>query len=90
MLFNLSLLSVIKGIDTKSITVKRKKIMKKLFATLIVCMMATVSFAQSNTNYYDQYGRSTGSATTRSNYGGGSTTTYYDQYGRNTGSSKRR
>lgn len=65
--------------------------MKKFFAALAVCMMATVStFAQYTTNYYNQYGGSIGSSSTRSNYGGGSTTTYYDAYGRSIGSSNRR
>ena len=50
--------------------------------------MSTI--AQYNTNYYDQYGGSTGSATTRSNYSGGTTTTYYDQYGGYLGSSTNR
>ena len=39
------------------------------------------------TNYYDKYGGSIGSSTTRENYGGGTTTTYYDAYGNNIGSS---
>ena len=39
---------------------------------------------------YNQYGSSTGSATTRSNYGGGTTTNYYDQYGGSTGSATTR
>ena len=65
--------------------------MKKILATLAVCMVASVStFAQYTTNYYNQYGASTGSATTRSNYGGGTTTNYYDQYGRSVGSSTTR
>ena len=62
--------------------------MKKLFVTMIVCMMATASsFAQYTTNYYNRYGSSIGSSTTRSNYGGGTTTTYYDSYGSSIGSS---
>lgn len=64
--------------------------MKKLFATLVICMIAVASFAQSNTNYYDQYGRNMGSARTTHNYGGGSTTNYYNQYGGSTGSSTTR
>ena len=56
--------------------------MKKLFVTFVICLTATVSsFAQYNTSYYNQYGSSIGSSTTRSNYGGGSTTNYYNQYG---------
>lgn len=44
--------------------------MKKLFATLFVCLVATVSYSQSNTNYYNQYSGSTDSSTTNPNYGG--------------------
>ena len=62
--------------------------MEKIIIILAVCVFATASsFAQYTTNYYNQYGASTGSATTRSNYGGGYTTNYYDQYGRSVGSS---
>lgn len=65
--------------------------MKQLFITMIVCMMATVSgFTQYTTNYYNQYGSSTGSARTRSDIGGGYTTNYYDQYGSSIGSSTTR
>ena len=65
--------------------------MKKLFVTMIVCMMATASsFAQNTTNYYNRYGSSIGSSTTRSNYGGSSTTNYYNQYGGSIGSSTTR
>jgi hypothetical protein len=39
------------------------------------------------TDYYDKYGGSIGSSTTRENYGGGTTTTYYDAYGNTIGSS---
>ena len=46
-----------------------------------------VANAQCNTSYYDQYGSSIGSSTTRSNCGGGTTTTYYDAYGNSLGSS---
>ena len=42
------------------------------------------------TNYYDKYGGSIGSSTTRQNYGGGTTTNYYDQYGGYLGSSYNR
>lgn len=65
--------------------------MKKYLVTFAVCMIASVStFALYTTNYYNQYGASTGIATTRSNYGGGYTTNYYDQYGRSEGSSTTR
>ena len=65
--------------------------MKKLFVTMIVCMMATVSsYAQYTTNYYNQYGGNIGSSTTRSNYNGGYTTDYYNQYGGYVGSSTTR
>ena len=43
-----------------------------------------------STNYYNQYGSSTGSARTRSDIGGGYTTNYYDQYGSSIGSSTTR
>ena len=63
--------------------------MKKLFIIIFVLFFAALSsFAQYTTNYYDQYGQSTGSAKTQSNYGGGVTTTYYDQYGRIIGTKK--
>lgn len=55
--------------------------MKKGMMTLMAVVFAITANAQYNTNYYDQYGNNTGSATTRSNYGGGTTTNYYDQYG---------
>ena len=62
--------------------------MKKIILTAVVCLMACVSsFAQYNVNYYNQYGQSIGSSSTRSTYNGASTS-YYDQYGRNTGSSQ--
>lgn len=64
--------------------------MKMLFAKLVVSLVATVSYVQSNTNYYKQYGSFTGSFTTNPNYGGGSMTTYYDKYSRSIGSSNRR
>lgn len=65
--------------------------MKRLLFAIFACITtASACYAQSTTNYYNQYGRSTGSSTTRSNIGGGTTTTYYDQYGRVTGSSQRR
>ena len=57
---------------------------------VLICLLTIVSLscsAQITSNYYDQYGRSVGSSTTNSNYGGGTTTTYYDQYGRSIGSS---
>ena len=58
---------------------------------MVICLMATVSsFAQYNTSYYNQYGGSIGSSTTRQNYGGGTTTTYYDQYGNSLGTSSSR
>ena len=50
-------------------------------------MARASSFAQYTTNYYNRYGSSIGSSTTRSNYGGSSTTNYYNQYGGSTGSS---
>ena len=46
--------------------------------TLMAVVFAIAANAQYKTNYYDQYGGSTGSATTRSNYVGGTTTNYYD------------
>ena len=58
--------------------------------TLMAVVFAIAANAQYNTNYYNQYGGSTGSATTRSNYGGGTTTNYYDQYGGSIGSSTTR
>ena len=58
--------------------------------TLMAVVFAIAANAQYNTNYYDQYGGSTGSATTRSNYSGGYTTNYYDQYGGYLGSSYNR
>ena len=61
--------------------------MKKVMMTLMAVVFAIAANAQYNTNYYDRYGGSTGSATTRSNYGGGTTTNYYDQFGSNIGSS---
>ena len=61
--------------------------MKKLMMTLMAFMIAIAANAQYNTNYYNQYGGSIGSSTTRENYGGGTTTTYYDAYGNNIGSS---
>ena len=62
--------------------------MKKSVFAFVICLMATVSgYAQHTTNYYNKYGSSIGSSTTRSNYGGGYTTDYYDQYGRSIGSS---
>ena len=64
--------------------------MKKLTMTLMAVVFAIAANAQYTTNYYDQYGGSTGSATTRSNYGGGTTTNYYDQYGGSTGSATTR
>jgi len=64
--------------------------MKKVMMTLMAVVFAINANAQYNTNYYDQYGSSIGSARTRSDYGGGSTTTYYDQYGNNIGSSRKR
>ena len=64
--------------------------MKKVIMTLMAVVFAIAANAQYNTNYYDQYGGSTGSATTRSNYGGGTTTNYYDQYGGSIGSSTTR
>lgn len=64
--------------------------MKKILATLAVCMIASVStFAQYTTNYYDQYGRSTGSSTTLFFYGGISTTSYHDRYVRNNESDRK-
>jgi len=48
-------------------------------------VIAIAANAQYNTNYYDQYGGSIGSSTTRKNYSGGTTTTYYDAYGNNIG-----
>ena len=50
----------------------------------------SIYLAVTKLEYYDQYGGSTGSATTRSNYGGGTTTNYYDQYGGSIGSSTTR
>ena len=47
----------------------------------------SIYLAVTKLEYYDQYGGSIGSSTTRSNYGGGTTTTYYDAYGNNLGSS---
>ena len=64
--------------------------MKKLTMTLMAVVFAIAANAQYNTNYYNQYGGSMGSATTRSNYGGGTTTNYYDQYGGSIGSSTTR
>ena len=61
--------------------------MKKLFITMMVAMIAIAANAQYSTNYYNQYGSSIGSSTTRENYGGGTSTTYYDAYGNNIGSS---
>ena len=58
--------------------------------TMMAAMFAIAVNAQYNTNYYDQYGGSTGSATTHSNFGGGYTTNYYDQYGGYLGSSTNR
>ena len=58
--------------------------------TLVAVVFAIAAKAQYNTNYYNQYGSSIGSSTTRSNYGGGYTTNYYDQYGGNTGSATTR
>ena len=53
--------------------------------TLMAVMIAIAANAQYNTNYYNQYGGSIGSSTTRSNYSGGYTTNYYNQYGGSTG-----
>ena len=53
--------------------------MRKTVLSMIMVAFATMNCqAQYSTNYYDQYGRSTGSSTTTSNYGGGSTTRYND------------
>ena len=57
--------------------------MKKVMMTLMAVVFAIAANAQYNTNYYDQYGGSIGSSTTRKNYSGGTTTTYYDAYGNN-------
>ena len=43
-----------------------------------------------STNYYNQYGGSVGSSTTRSSYGGSYSTNYYDRYGGSTGSATTR
>lgn len=60
--------------------------MKKFFATAVICILASVScFAQYSTTYHNQYGSTTGIATTTSNYGGGTTTTFKDSYGSITG-----
>lgn len=64
--------------------------MKKVILTLMAVLFAITANAQYNTNYYNQYGGSIGSFTTRSNYSGGTTTTYYDQYGGYLGSSTNR
>ena len=64
--------------------------MKKVMMTLVAVLFAIAANAQYNTNYYNQYGGSIGSSTTRQNYGGGTTTTYYDQYGNCLGTSSSR
>lgn len=66
--------------------------MKKLFIAIIACVgTAATALAQSTTtNYYNQYGYSTGSSRTRTDIGGGSTTTYYDRNGYVTGTSRKR
>ena len=64
--------------------------MKKVMMTLMAVVFAIAANAQYTSNYYNQYGSSIGSATTRSNYGGGYTTNYYNQYGASTGSSTTR
>ena len=64
--------------------------MKKVMMTLMAFVFAITANAQYNTNYYNQYGGSIGSSTTKQNYGGGTTTTYYDQYGGYLGSSTNR
>ena len=55
--------------------------------TLMAVVFTIAANAQYNTSYYNQYGGSIGSSTTRSEYGGGITTTYYDSYGSYLGSS---
>ena len=61
--------------------------MKKLFATVAICILTSVScFAQYTTTYRDQYGNTTGTATRSSSYGG-TTITYRDQYGNLLGTS---
>ena len=65
--------------------------MKKILITFAVSLMTVLTCqAQYSTTYSDIYGRTTGTATTRSNYGGGTTTTYSDNYGRTTGTATTR
>lgn len=64
----------------------RKRVENKVVNVILLGQVNKKVFLQTTTNYYDQYGGSSGSATTRSNYGGGTTTNYYDQYGGSTSS----
>ena len=64
--------------------------MKKVMMTLMAVVFAIAANAQYSTNYYNRYGGSIGSSTTRSNYNGGTTTDYYDKYGGYLGSSTNR
>lgn len=79
---------------------KISMIMKRLLSAVIVCLAGVIAGSaqsfyhnpfgrSSTTNYYNQYGNSTGSSRSHSNiYGGGTTTNYYDIYGRSTGSAR--
>ena len=60
--------------------------MKKFILISALFALSSLSVkAQYNTTYSDPYGRTIGTATTQSNYGGGTTTTYTDPYGRTIG-----
>lgn len=77
------------GIE-KQITIYLSINNKKIMMTLMAVVFASAANAQYNTSYYNQYGGSIGSSTTRSEYGGGYTTNYHARYGGSTGSATTR